>query len=55
VISSNHLDPGTTGQIKATVDTTGKAGHIEKHIVVYSNDRIMPAFTLSFSMEVVQK
>jgi hypothetical protein len=43
------------GQIKTTVDTAGRAGHLEKHITIYSNDRAMPAVTLTLTLEVVQK
>jgi hypothetical protein len=55
VISSNHLDPGAAGQIKADVDTTGKSGHIVKHVSIYSSDRMSPVLTLSLIMDVVQK
>ncbi len=55
MISSNHLDPGAVGHIKATVDTTGRSGPLEKHITVYSNDRRSPALSLSLRMEIVQK
>jgi hypothetical protein len=55
VISSDHLDPGASGRIRATVDTTGRAGPLEKHIVVYSNDRRTPVLTLSLSLHVAPK
>jgi hypothetical protein len=55
VISSDHLNPGTSGQIKASVDTTGKNGPLEKHVSVYSNDRSNPVVSLSLIMDVVQK
>ncbi len=55
MISSNHLEPGSTGQIKVSVDTAGKLGHLEKHITIYSNDRVMPALTLTLTMDIVQK
>jgi hypothetical protein len=54
VISSNHLEPGAAGQIKATVDTSGKIGRLEKHITIYSNDRVMPALTLTLTLVIVQ-
>jgi len=37
------------------VDTTGKLGQLEKHISVYSNDRVTPVLSLSVTMNVVQK
>jgi hypothetical protein len=55
VISSNHLEPGAVGQIKADVDTTGKSGHLVKHVSVYSNDRMNPVLSFSLVMDVVQK
>jgi len=55
VISSDHLNPGTSGQIKASVDTTGKSGPLEKHLSVYSNDRSNPVLSLSLTMNVEQK
>jgi hypothetical protein len=53
VVSSDHLEPGATGQIKATVDTAGRSGRLVKHISVYSNDRTKPVLSLSVSMDVV--
>jgi Protein of unknown function (DUF1573) len=55
VISSDHLEAGAAGQIKASVDTTGKSGNVEKHITVFSNDSSNPMLSLSLIMEVVQK
>ncbi len=55
MISSNHLDPGSVGKIKASVNTTGRGGPLVKHITVFSNDRRNPALSLSLSMDVVQK
>jgi len=43
------------GQIKVSVDTAGKAGHLEKHISVYSNDRTTPVLTLTLTMDIDQK
>jgi hypothetical protein len=55
VISSNRLEPGSVGQIKVSVDTAGKAGHLEKHVSVYSNDRTIPVLTLTLTLDVVKK
>jgi hypothetical protein len=55
VISSDHLEPGAVGQIKASVDTTGRSGPLIKHISVYSNDRTNPVLSLSVTMDIVQK
>jgi hypothetical protein len=55
VISSDRLEPGKSGQIKATVDTTGKMGRIEKHVSIYSNDPQNPVITVSLSFDIVQK
>jgi hypothetical protein len=54
VISSDRLEPGKTGQIKATIETAGRAGHLEKYITVYSNDSINPVVTLSVILDIVQ-
>jgi hypothetical protein len=43
------------GQIKVTVDTAGKIGHLEKHVSVYSNDRSTPVLTLTLTLDIVQK
>jgi len=53
VISSNRLEPGKTGQVKATVDTTGKVGYLVKHVTVYSNDRVTPVLPLTISLDVI--
>jgi hypothetical protein len=55
VISSDHLAPGSVGQIKASVDTAGRSGSLVKHISVYTNDRSNPVVTLSVTMDIVQK
>jgi hypothetical protein len=55
VISLDHLNPGTSGQIKASVDTTGKKGPLEKHVSVYSNDHSNPVVSLSLIMDIIQK
>jgi len=55
VISSDHLEPGALGQIKASVNTTGRRGPLMKHITVYSNDRSNPVLSFSLIMDVVQK
>jgi hypothetical protein len=43
------------GQIKATVDTAGRVGHLEKHITLYSNDRTTPVVTLTLTLDIIQK
>lgn len=55
MISSDHLEPGQTGRIKASIDTTGKTGRLEKYLTVYSNDKDNPALTLSIAVEILQK
>jgi len=55
VVSSDHLEPGAVGQIKASVDTTNRMGSLVKHITIYSNDQSRPALSLSISMDVVKK
>jgi hypothetical protein len=55
VVSSDRLEPGVVGQVKATVDTTNRRGRLEKHVTVYSNDRTNPALTLSLSMDIIEK
>ncbi|HAK58846.1 MAG TPA: hypothetical protein DCO77_00470 [Nitrospiraceae bacterium] len=55
MVSSNRLEPGVAGGIRATIDTRGKSGHLTKYITVYSNDRITPVHSLSVSLSVVPK
>jgi hypothetical protein len=55
VISSDHLEPGAVGHIKASVDTAGRSGPLLKHISIYSNDRTNPVLSLSIALDVVQK
>ncbi len=55
MISSDHLKPGDTGRIKATVNTAGKSGFLAKHLSVYSNDRTMPVVTLEMDITVAPK
>jgi hypothetical protein len=55
VVSSDHLEPGAVGSVKATVDTTNRRGRVEKHITIFSNDRANPMLTLSLSMDIVEK
>ncbi len=54
-VSSNHLEPGAVGQIKASVDTRGESGPLLKLISIHSNDSTNPVFSLSMTMEVVRK
>ena len=55
MVSSDHLEPGVVGRVKATVDTTNRRGRVEKHVTVYSNDRTKPVLTLSLSMDIIEK
>lgn len=54
MISSNRLEPGSTGQIKATVDTTGRSGYLVKHVTVYSNDLTTPVRSLTVTLDIIQ-
>jgi len=53
VISSDHLDPGAVGRVKATVSTANISGPVLKHISVYSNDRVTPVVTVEVALDVV--
>jgi len=55
VISSDHLEPGAKGSVRATIDTAGRSGRLEKHITLYSNDRRNPALTLTVSVNIIPK
>ncbi len=55
MISSNHLEPGSAGQIHVSVDTRGRSGPLAKYITVYSSDRTNPVITLNVTMDIVQK
>lgn len=52
VISSDHLDPGAIGRVKATVATVNSNGPLLKHISIYSNDRITPVITVEVALDV---
>jgi hypothetical protein len=53
VISSDHLDPGVVGRVKATVATVNGSGPVLKHISIYSNDRITPVLSVELTLDVV--
>ena len=55
MISSDHLEPGSVGNIKATVDTANRNGYMTKHVTIYSNDRTTPVLSVEMTMDVVQK
>jgi hypothetical protein len=55
VISSDHLDPGAIGRVKATVATVNISGPVLKHISIYSNDRITPVLSVEVMLDVVPK
>jgi hypothetical protein len=55
VVSSDRLEPGAEGRIKASIDTAGRMGRLEKYITVYSNDRRNPVITLSLTLDIQQK
>jgi hypothetical protein len=53
VISSDHLEPGAIGRVKATVSTGNNSGPILKHITIYSNDRTTPVLSVEVALDVV--
>jgi hypothetical protein len=53
VISSDHLDPGAIGRVKATVATVNSSGPVLKHISIYSNDRITPVVSVEVALDIV--
>ena len=53
MVSSDHLEPGAVGGVKATLDSANKNGPIEKHITIYSNDITDPVLSLSVSADIV--
>jgi len=55
VISSDHLEPGGVGKVKATVDTANRSGYLTKRVTIYSNDRITPVLSVEMTMDVVKK
>jgi hypothetical protein len=55
VISSDHLDPGAIGRVKATVTTDNISGPVSKHISIYSNDRSAPVLSVEVNLDVVPK
>jgi hypothetical protein len=55
VVSSDHLDPGAVGRVKATVSTATSNGPVTKHISIYSNDRVTPVLSVEVTLDVVPK
>ena len=55
MVSSNHLEPGETGGVKATLDTANRNGPIEKHITIYTNDRTNPVLSLAVIADIVAR
>jgi hypothetical protein len=55
VISSDHLDPGAVGRVKASVATDNISGPVAKHLTIYSNDRATPALSVEMTLEVVPR
>ncbi len=55
MVSSDHLAPGASGKIKASVNTAGRAGRMIKHITLRSNDPSNPLLSFSLVLNVVPK
>ncbi len=55
MISSDHLEPGQTGKIEVTVDTSGRKGRLEKHVAVTTNDETNRIVTLSLEVQILEK
>jgi hypothetical protein len=53
VISTDKIPPGGEGEIKATIDTKGRAGHTRKRVTVSSNDPKTPEFFFTFGGEII--
>jgi len=52
VVSSDHLDPGKVGIVKAIVDTSNVNGPATKRVMVYSNDLVTPVVTVELVLTV---
>jgi hypothetical protein len=52
MVSSDHLAPGESGKIKATVRTAGRKGRLAKTVRVMSNDPERPIVRLHLVTEV---
>ena len=52
LVSSNNLEPGQEGKIKATFDSRGYAGKVVKYIFFESNDPDSPRTELKISAEI---
>jgi len=55
VVSSPVIQPGKTGDIKATFDTANFAGHMSKTVSVESDDPKNPVYTLTLKGNVVEE
>ena len=55
MISSDHLEAGAVGRVKATVATDNISGPVAKHITIYSNDKDTPALSVEMTLEVVPR
>jgi len=53
VLSSGTIAPVESGEIKATVATSGKRGRLTKTVRVRSNDPARPIVTLVVTMNVM--
>ena len=53
MVSSDHLEPGQQGQIKAIVKTDGKKGIIVKTVQVRTNDPEQPLVILKLKAKVI--
>ena len=53
MVSSDHLEPGESGAIKATVSTRGKKGRLVKTVQVKTNDPAHPLTILKLRAKVV--
>ncbi len=51
--SSSQIKPEERGSITAKINAHNYKGHIVKNIIVYSNDPVKPAVTLTLKAEIM--
>jgi len=55
ILSNKIIQPGETGEIKATFNSGSYSGRVRKNITVFSNDSNSPQYRLTFSGEIIEE
>ena len=55
ILSNKIIQPGETGEIKATFNSGSYSGRVRKNITVFSNDSNSPQYRLTFAGEIIEE